>query len=89
MLDLDSNEQEVDLAHDHVFEMVFGLVVLEFNVQAILDADFHLDRVVGIWRHAVRVNPEVLVFGHVCHSTRYRHSNVVSAGTRSSIFEQQ
>ena len=43
MFDLDSDEEEVDLAHDDVFQMVFAFVVLEFDVKAILDTNFHFD----------------------------------------------
>lgn len=34
-----------------------GLVVLELDVQTIFNADFHLDRIVAVWRHSKRVNP--------------------------------
>jgi len=33
MLDLDTDEQEVDLADDYVLQMILGLVVLELDVQ--------------------------------------------------------
>lgn len=69
MLDLDSNQQEVYLANDNIFEMVpsacsektaelksahsLGFVVLKLDMQAVLDSDLHLDRVVAVWRHTV------------------------------------
>lgn len=51
-----------------------GLVVFELDMQAILDADFHLDRVVAIWRHTERVYPDVALFDDVCYSPRYSHA---------------
>ena len=44
VLDLDADEQEVDLADDDVVQVVLRLVVLELDVEALLDADLHLDR---------------------------------------------
>lgn len=44
MLDLDAHQQKVDLAHNHIPQMVLGLVVLKLNVQTVLDAHLHLDR---------------------------------------------
>jgi hypothetical protein len=75
VLDLDANEEEIDLSHNHILQMVsgisitqvfsnhrsvvqhesvdlLGLVIFEFDVQAVLDTDFHLDGVVAIWWHA-------------------------------------
>ena len=85
MLDLDSDQQEVDLADDDVFQVVsglrqrscslreqayvLGLIVLELDVQAILNADFHFDRVVAVWRHAVGMYPNVPLLGHPSDSS--------------------
>ena len=38
MLDFDPHQQEENLAHHHVLEVIFGLLVLELDVQAVLDA---------------------------------------------------
>ena len=43
MFDLNSDEEEIDLAHDDVFQMVFAFVVLEFDVKAVLNSHFHFD----------------------------------------------
>ena len=51
---------------------VLRLVVLEFNVQAILNTDLHLDRVIAIWRHAVRMYPKVLLLDHFRHPSGNR-----------------
>lgn len=48
VLDLDAHEQKVNLTQDDVVEMVLGLVVLKLNVQALLDANFHLNTVVDL-----------------------------------------
>ena len=73
MFDLDAYQQEVDLADDDVLEVipafalamnratppchVLRLVVLELDMQAVLDTDFHLDRVVAVGWHPVRMYP--------------------------------
>lgn len=78
MLDLDTHEQEIDFAHDHVLEVVPRLVVLKLDMQTVLDADLHLDRVVAVRGHHVRVHPDVLLFDHVSQSTQYCHAHKVS-----------
>lgn len=95
VFDLDSDQKEVNFAHDYVFEVVsevtkakdggmvsdrrnnrgegrenlgyiLGFVVLEFDMETIFDTDFHLDRIVGVWWHAIRVDPDISLFYHVC-----------------------
>ena len=56
---------------------LLGFVVFEFDVQTILDADLHLDRVVAIWRHAERVHPDVFFLHYICHAPRYRYADEV------------
>ena len=60
---------------------LLGFVVFEFDVQAILDANLHLDRVVAIWRHAERVHPDVLFLDYICHAPRYRYADEVPSAT--------
>ena len=55
------------------------LVILEFDVQAVLDPDFHLDRVIAIWRHSERVHPYVGFLRDIRYSSRDRHSHEVSS----------
>lgn len=43
VLELDADEEEIDAADDHVFEVIPTSFILEFNVQAFFDANFHLD----------------------------------------------
>ena len=43
MFDFYSDEQEIDFANDDVFKMVFALVILELDVKAILNSNFHFD----------------------------------------------
>lgn len=97
MLNLDAHEQEVDLAHDNILQVVSAtrrrirtgaesseeqislrLVVLELDVQAVLNSDLHLDRVVRVWWHAERVHPDVLLLDDVGHPSRDGHSDEVS-----------
>ena len=65
VLDLDADEEKVDLADNHVLEVVLGLVVLKLNVQTVFDAHLHLDGVVRVRRHAVAVYPQIALLGHV------------------------
>lgn len=69
MLDLDPDEEEINFAHDDVLQMVFGLVVFEFNVQAVLDADFHFDRAVHLRIAAQRVNSNVNLANDIADAT--------------------
>ena len=52
-------------------------VVFEFDVQTILNANLHLDRVVAVWWHAERVHPDVFLLHYVCHAPRYRYADEV------------
>lgn len=68
MLDLEADEEEVDAADDDVLEVVLALAVLELDVEAVLDADVHLDGAVGLGGDAVAVDPEVLLADDVGHA---------------------
>ncbi len=57
---------------------ILGLVVFEFNVQTVFNADLHLDGIVAVGRHTVRVHPDVAFLVHVGHSTGYRDPNEIS-----------
>ena len=52
---------------EHRAEDALGLVVLELDVQTILDADLHLDGVVTVRRHTVRMYPKILLLRDVCY----------------------
>lgn len=77
VLDLEADEQEVDAADDDVLEVVLALAVLELDVQAVLDADVHLDAAVHLGRDAVAVDPHVLLADDVGHAPRHRHPHEV------------
>ena len=47
-------------------------------MQAILDTDIHLDGVIRLRGHAIRVNPEILLADHVSHSPGNRYTNEIS-----------
>ena len=55
-----------------------GFVIFEFNVQTVFDSDLHLDGVVDVWWHAIRMDPNVLFLNDLCHPTTYRHSHEVT-----------
>lgn len=55
-----------------------GFVVFELDVKAVLDSDLHLNRVVAIWGHDIRVHPDVLLLDYISHSTQNRNSYKVS-----------
>lgn len=62
-------------------DVSLGFVVLEFNVQTIFDAHFHFNRVIAIWRHAIRMYPDVLLLYDVCYPPRDCDSNKISDKT--------
>ena len=78
MLNLQPDQQEINSPHNHILEMVFTLTVLEFNVQAILDPDIHLDAAVGLGGDAVGVDPDVLLADHVGHAPGNRAADEVA-----------
>lgn len=78
MLDLEPHEQEVDSANNHILEVVLGFGVFELNMQAVLNSNVHLDRAVGLWRHAIRVHPQVLLADDVGHAPGDRHAHKVA-----------
>jgi hypothetical protein len=53
VLDLDAHQQEVDLANNHVLQMVLGLVVLKLDVQTILNPDLGRTSVIHDSQRAV------------------------------------
>lgn len=68
MFDLKPHEQEINSTNNHILEMIFGFGVFEFDMQAVLDTNIHLDRAVVFWGHAVRVNPEILLTDDIRHA---------------------
>lgn len=46
-------------------------------MQAVLDTDIHLDRAVGLGRHTVRIDPNLLLADHVRHAPGNRNSDKV------------
>ena len=49
VLDLDPDQEEIDLADNHVLQVIFGLVVFELDVEALLYPHLHLDWIVHLW----------------------------------------
>lgn len=78
VLDLEAHKQEVDAADDDVLEVVFGLGVLELDVQAVLYPDVHLDARVHLRGDAVAVDPDVLLADDVGHAPRDGDADVVA-----------
>mmetsp|Transcript_13364 Transcript_13364/g.56509 ORF Transcript_13364/g.56509 Transcript_13364/m.56509 type:complete len:371 (+) Transcript_13364:1152-2264(+) len=65
VLDLDPHEQEKYLTHDDIFKVVLGLGVLELDVQAVLDANLHLDpRTVELRRYPGVPDEETKLLRH-------------------------
>lgn len=65
VLDLEAHEQEIDAADDDVLEMILAFAVLELDVQAVLDADVHLNAAVELGWNAVAVDPQILLADHI------------------------
>lgn len=78
MLDLEPHEQEIDTANNHILEMILGFGVFEFDMQAVLDTDVHLDGAVILRWHAVRVHPQVLLPNDIRHAPRDSHPDKVA-----------
>lgn len=73
VLDFNPHQEEVDLPNDDVLEVVLGLIVLKLDVQAVLNAHLHLDRVVDIGITREGVHGDVELFGRVLQAADYRH----------------
>ena len=86
VFDLDPHQKEIYLAHDHVFQMILGLVILELNVEALLNADLHLDGVVHLWVRGQGVGRDVKLLGHVCQSSDNCHFQEISKIKRGFNF---
>lgn len=78
MLDLQPHEQEINATNDNVLQMILGLGVLELYMQTILNSNIHLDRTIGLGRHSIRVDPEILLTDDISHSPRDRYTDKVS-----------
>lgn len=91
MFDLDPNQEEIDLAYDHIFQMisassqyrddlsgVLSLVVLEFDMETICDADLHFDACTAVRWHAIRVNPEFAFLDHLAAASHKCNADKVA-----------
>ena len=67
MLDLQPHKQEIDTPDTDSLEVVFRFGILKLNVQTIRDTNIHLDRAVVLWRHAVGIDPEILLAYDIGH----------------------
>lgn len=61
VLDFDPNQEEVDLAQDDVGEVVASAFVFELDVEAVLNADLHLDRFVHHGLFADDLNEDLVL----------------------------
>ena len=77
VLNLETDEQEVDATDDDVLEVVLALAVLELYVQAVLDADVHLNAAIHLGGDAIAVHPHVLFADDVGHAPCHRHPHKV------------
>jgi hypothetical protein len=59
VLDLQSDQQKIYLADDNILQVIFGPVVFELDVQAILNANLHFDAIVNFrrWKRLHIFNP--------------------------------
>lgn len=70
VLDFQPHEQEIDSSNNDVLEMVLALAVFKLNVQTILNPNIHLDDTVCLRRHAIAVDPEILLTNNIRHAPR-------------------
>ena len=86
VFDLDSHKKEIYLAHNHIFQMIFGLVILELYVETLFYADLHLDRVVHLRVGGQGVSCDIQLLGHVRQSSDYCHFQEISKIKTGSYF---
>jgi hypothetical protein len=55
-----------------------GLIVFKLDVQAVLDADLHLDGIVRVWWHAKGVDPEFLLLDGIAQPPRHGDPNKIA-----------
>lgn len=77
MLDLQPHQQKIDTPDDDVLEMVLGLGILKLNMQAVFDTDIHLDRAIVLGRHAIGIDPEILLAHDIGHPSGHSHANKI------------
>lgn len=58
--------------------MVLRLGIFELDVQAVLDANIHLDGTVDLRRDTVRVDPDILLTDDIGHTARDSNADVVA-----------
>lgn len=78
VLDLQTNQQKVDATDNDILQVVLALAVFELNVQTILNTNVHLDDAVGLWWHAVRVDPEILFAHNILHAATHSDTDKVA-----------
>lgn len=78
-LEFDLDEMEANPAHDDVPEVVEGLVVLEVDVQAVLNAYLHLhrDHLLSVLYIATRQQHREVYLLHYAYLTVHNHSDEV------------
>lgn len=77
MLDLDPHQVEVDLAEDAVLQMELTLVELELDVQALFDADLHLDWSVCVGLLSLVGHDELFLLGDAVVVSVDHHVDIV------------
>jgi len=65
VFDFDAHQKEINFTNHYVLQVVFGFVVFEFDVKAVLNADFHFDGIIDFRLH-----------GHVLYREIHRMSDV-------------
>ena len=78
MLDFDPDKVEVHFAQNTILQVKLGMIELEFNVKALLDAHLHLDWPVGVWLCADVGHNEFLLLRYAIVITVDHHVNVIS-----------
>lgn len=73
-----SSHRYKQMAFKILLPYLLGLVILEFNVQAVFNADFHFDRVVDVSWHSIRVYPDILFMNKIGKTTRHSNTYKVS-----------
>lgn len=85
MLDLDSHQIKVDLAENTVLEVELTLIELEFYMQALFNADLHLDGPIRLRLLALVAHDELLLLRYSIIVPIYYYVNVIPKSNHNTV----
>jgi hypothetical protein len=85
MFNLNPDQVEIDFAEDAVFQVELTLVEFEFNMQALLDAHFHLYWSIRLWLLSLVAHDELFFFRYLIIIAVNHHVNVISQPNNDTV----